>query len=150
MKNGELYLVSQSSLTNSTPKLKGDNKMSQTPVNFIVVNSTAGPISGTAYHHSGSGPDSRLTPLDVPPLNVLNASKSANTIARSNHDDYWSWVPTKNGTNGSETQVQLNVHSSQQVVLIVTETLLVVVTSKREKVREKELVEESVEELAAS
>jgi len=77
-----------------------------------------------------------MTSLDVSDLKVLCASTSKNTTARSNHDDYWSWKPD----GGKESKrIEFNVHKSQQVVLVVTDNILVVALSKRDKVKMEEL-----------
>jgi hypothetical protein len=110
-------------------------KMAETLVNFFVVNCSSGQIEGTATHQSGDGSNSTTTTLDVD-LDVYKASSSQKTTSRSNHDDYWFWTP-KSGP-GSQT-VQLNAHASQQIVLVVTDVLLVVVTSKRDKVESGKL-----------
>lgn len=109
--------------------------MAVTQVNFFVLNCSSEPISGTAVHQSGDGSNSTRTSLSVSNLGVAKATNLAQTNSRSNHDDYWSWT----GSDKDPRRVQFNVHASELIVLVVTDVLLVVVTSGRDKVESGKL-----------
>lgn len=97
---------------------------------FIVMNCSDGQINGTATHQSGDGNHATKTTLDVTNLAILAVSKTQSTTSRSNHDDYWSWTPQ----GGGGPTVQLNAHGNNQIVLVVTDVLLVVIMSHRDKI----------------
>jgi hypothetical protein len=101
--------------------------MSQYNASMIVVNATANTITGTAQHWSGDGSGHLSSP--VPALTItlppFSASNPVQIVCRNDHSDYWIWTPA----TGVSIQAQKNLDQSAGGVMLVTDNLLVVVTS---------------------
>ena len=100
--------------------------MSQYIATMIVVNATGQTISGTASHWSGDGANHLESPTFEINLGPFQATSPLTFEARTNHGDYWFWTPS----NGAAVREEKNLDRSAGAVLVVTDDLLVVVTSE--------------------
>ena len=91
-----------------------------------VVNASSQSISGTVTHSSGAGTGQQSDPITVSNLSPYTSTGTAPLTVRPNHDDYWLWQPS-----GSQNavRVQQNIDKSTGATVLITDELLVVVTS---------------------
>lgn len=100
--------------------------MSQYRAQMTVINASSQPISGTATYSSGDGPNKMSQSVPVTNLAPFTAVSPVAITARNNHDDYWYWGPDSSTPPVRERK---NLDRSAGAVLVISDNLLVVVTS---------------------